>query len=80
MYNIRNLSFKAVIICELETLYNHNIKDATQHKQVNDFVGDLNKIYLSLNIARDYIAIITSLTENQSKIIDILENSIDKEE
>ncbi|MDO7203127.1 hypothetical protein Q5M85_01565 [Paraclostridium bifermentans] len=36
-------------------LYNHSINDISQDYQVNDFVGDLNKVYLAINRATDYL-------------------------
>ena len=44
-------------------LYNHKINDKTQDYQINDFVGDLNKMYLAINRACDYLSIITTFNE-----------------
>lgn len=75
MYSIKNLEYKAVIFCELEMLYNHTINDLEQDYQVNDFVGDLNKVYMVINRATDYLSIITSFNEKTSDIIRLLVNS-----
>lgn len=75
IYNIKSLEYKAIIICELEMLYNHKIIDRHQDYQLNDFVGDLNKVYLAINRASDYLSIITSFNENSSDIIKLLINS-----
>ena len=53
-------------------LYNHKINDKTQDYQINDFVGDLNKMYLAINRACDYLSIITTFYENSSDIIKLL--------
>lgn len=75
IYSIKNLEYKAVIFCELEMLYNHGINDVTQDYQVNDFVGDLNKVYLAINRATDYLSIITTFNESASDIIKLLVES-----
>ena len=75
IYSIKNLEYKAIIFCELEMLYNHSINDITQDYQVNDFVGDLNKVYLSINRATDYLSIITTFNESASDIIKLLVES-----
>ena len=72
IYGIRSLEYKAVIFCELEMLYNQTISDTKQDYQINDFVGDLNKIYLAINISTDYLKIITTFNENSSEIIKLL--------
>ena len=72
IYGIRNLEYKAVIFCELEMLYNQTISDTKQDYQINDFVGDLNKIYLALNVPTEYLKIITTFNEDSSEIIKIL--------
>ena len=46
-----------------------------QDYQVNDFVGDLNKVYMVINRATDYLSIITSFNEDSSQIIKLLVNS-----
>ena len=56
-------------------LYNHKIIDKHQDYQLNDFVGDLNKVYLAINRASDYLSIITSFNENSSDIIKLLIDS-----
>lgn len=75
MYSIKNLEYKAIIFCELEMLYNHTINDLEQDYQVNDFVGDLNKVYMVINRATDYLSIITSFNEQASDIIKLLVDS-----
>lgn len=75
IYNIKSLEYKSGIICELEMLYNHKINDKTQDYQINDFVGDLNKMYLAINRACDYLSIITTFNENSSDIIKLLIDS-----
>ncbi|MEG0180512.1 MAG: AAA family ATPase [Peptostreptococcaceae bacterium] len=75
IYAIKNLEYKAIIFCELEMLYNHSINDITQDYQVNDFVGDLNKVYLAINRATDYLSIITTFNEGASDIIKLLVES-----
>ena len=75
IYSIKNLEYKAIIFCELEMLYNHSINDISQDYQVNDFVGDLNKVYLAINRATDYLSIITTFNEGASDIIRLLVES-----
>ena len=53
-------------------LYNHTINDITQDYQINDFIGDLNKVYLAINRACDYLSIITAFNEDTSDIIKLL--------
>ena len=75
IYSIKNLEYKAIIFCELEMLYNHKMIDESQDYQLNDFVGDLNKVYLAINRASDYLSIITTFNENSSDIIKLLIDS-----
>lgn len=75
IYGIKNLEYKAVVFCELEMLYNQTISDTKQDYQINDFVGDLNKIYLAMNVATNYLKIITTFNEDSSEIIKILSES-----
>jgi hypothetical protein len=75
IYTINNLEYKAVILCELEMLYNHMIVDTKQDYQINDFVGDLNKVYLGINAATDYLTIVTTFNEDSSDIIKLLMDS-----
>ena len=72
IYGIKNLEYKAVIFCELEMLYNQTIGDTKQDYQINDFVGDLNKIYLAINASTSYLKIINTFNEDSSEIIKIL--------
>ena len=72
IYGIKNLEYKAVIFCELEMLNNQTIGDTKQDYQINDFVGDLNKIYLAINASTSYLKIITTFNEDSSEIIKIL--------
>ena len=78
IYGIKNLEYKAVIFCELEMLYNQTIGDTKQDYQINDFVGDLNKIYMVINRASEYLTIITTFNENASELIKILVRSAKK--
>lgn len=72
IYTIKNLEYKACIVCQLEMLYNHTINDTTQDYQINDFIGDLNKVYLATNRACDYLSIVTAFNEETSDIIKLL--------
>ena len=54
---------------------NQTINDKEQDYQINDFVGDLNKIYLAINRATEYLSIITTLNEDGSDLIKLLINS-----
>ena len=72
IYTIKNLEYKACVICQLEMLYNHIINDTTQDYQINDFIGDLNKVYLATNRACDYLSIVTAFNEETSDIIKLL--------
>ena len=76
LYFIKSLQYKAVVFCELEMLYNQTINEKDQDYQVNDFVGDLNKIYMVMNRASEYLTLITTFNENSSELIKILVNSI----
>lgn len=75
IYSIKNLEYKALVFCELEMLYNQTINDKEQDYQINDFVGDLNKIYLAINRSTDYLSIITTLNEEGSDLIRLLIDS-----
>lgn len=72
IYTIKNLEYKACVVCQLEMLYNHTINDTTQDYQINDFIGDLNKVYLAINRACDYLSIVTAFNEETSDIIKLL--------
>lgn len=72
IYTIKNLEYKTCVICQLEMLYNHTINDTTQDYQINDFIGDLNKVYLATNRACDYLSIVTAFNEDSSDIIKLL--------
>ena len=72
VFAVKNLEYRACIIGELEMLYNHTINDKTQDYQINDFVGDLNKIYLAINRACEYLSIITTFNEQSSELIKLL--------
>ena len=76
LYFIKNLEYKAVVFCELEMLYNQTINKEDQDYQINDFIGDLNKIYMVINRASEYLTITTTFNENSSELIKILVNSI----
>ena len=78
LYFIKNLEYKAVVFCELEMLYNQTINEDNQDYQINDFVGDLNKIYMVINRASEYLTIITTFNENASELIKILVRSAKK--
>lgn len=72
IYSIKSLSYKAVIICELEMLYNHSISKDEQDYLVNDFAGDLNKVYVAMTRAEEYLCLIMSYTSESSDIIKLL--------
>lgn len=78
LYFIKSLEYKAVVFCELEMLYNQTINEVDQDYQVNDFVGDLNKIYMVMNRASEYLTFITTFNENSSELIKILVDSANK--
>ncbi len=59
-------------------LYNQTINEKDQDYQVNDFVGDLNKIYMVMNRASEYLTLITTFNENSSELIKILVDSANK--
>ena len=72
IYSIKSLSYKVIVLCELEMLYNHNIEKDSQDYQLNDFVGDLNKVYTGMTRAEECLSIIVSYTSDNSDIIRIL--------
>ena len=74
IYSIKSLSYKVIILCELEMLYNHNVDKDSQDYQVNDFVGDLNKVYTGMTRASECLSIIVSYTGDNSDIIKVLGN------
>lgn len=78
LYFIKSLEYKAVVFCELEMLYNQTIHEENQDYQVNDFIGDLNKIYMVMNRASEYLTFITTFNENSSELIKILVDSGNK--
>lgn len=75
IYSLGDLEYRAIIFCELEMFYNHKLFDNSQKYQINDFFGDLNKIYLCINKACDYLSIITTFDEENSDIIKIINSS-----
>lgn len=79
IYTVKSLEFKAVIICELEMLYNQKIADTTQDYQVNDFAGDINKVYHAVNRATDYVSFVTTFSEETSDIIKIINDTVESE-
>ena len=72
IYSIKSLSYKAIIICELEMLYNHKVSAEDQDYQINDFVGDLNKVYTAMTRVEDYLSIIASYDKDSSDIFKLL--------
>ena len=57
-------------------------KKTTKNSNINsmyDFVGDLNKIYMAMNRASEYLTITTTFNENSSELIKIIVDSINKE-
>ncbi len=72
IYSIRSLSYKVVILCELEMLYNHSVDKDSQDYQLNDFVGDLNKVYTAMTRASECLSIIMSYTRENSDIIKLV--------
>lgn len=72
IYSIKCLSYRAVIVCELEMLYNHSINVNEQDYLVNDFAGDLNKVYVAMTRSEEYLCIIMSYTSESSDIIKLL--------
>lgn len=72
IYSIKALSYKVVVMCELEMLYNQNIEKDSHDYQVNDFVGDLNKVYTAMTRAQECLSIVLSYTEQNSDIIKLL--------
>lgn len=79
IYTVKSLEFKAVIICELEMLYNQKIADTTQDYQVNDFAGDINKVYHAVNRATDYVSFVTTFSEDTSDIIKVINDTVESE-
>lgn len=75
IYSIKTLSFKAVVVCELEMLYNHSVDFDKQDYQINDFAGDLNKVYTAMTRAEEYLSIVVSYTPENSKIIKMILDS-----
>ncbi|MDR0879359.1 MAG: UvrD-helicase domain-containing protein [Clostridioides sp.] len=75
IYAIKSLEYKAVILCEIEMLYNQKAGDMKVEYQVNDFVGDLNKIYLAISRAKEYLKIITTFDESASDLVKLIVDS-----
>lgn len=75
IYTIKSLEYKVVIVCELEMLYNQTINTEYQDYQINDFVGDLNKIYLALSRASNRLKIVTTFNEDGSDLIKLIVDS-----
>ncbi|MBS5786317.1 MAG: UvrD-helicase domain-containing protein [Clostridioides difficile] len=75
IYTIKSLEYKAAIVCELEMLYNQTINENDQEYQINDFVGDLNKIYLALSRASNCLKIVTTFNEEGSDLIKLIVDS-----
>lgn len=76
MYSLGDLEYKALIVCELEMLYNHSILDTSQDYQLNDFFGDINKLYLTFSKASEYLSIVTTFDDKNSEIINLIRKSI----
>lgn len=75
IYSVKTLSFKAVVVCELEMLYNHYVDFDKHDYQVNDFVGDLNKVYTAMTRAEESLSLIVSYTPETSHIIKLIHSS-----
>lgn len=56
-------------------LYNQTINENDQEYQINDFVGDLNKIYLALSRASNCLKIVTTFNEEGSDLIKLIVDS-----
>lgn len=72
IYSIKSLSYKAIIMCELEMLYNHKVTSQDQDYQINDFVGDLNKVYTAMTRVEKYLSVIVSYDRDTSDIFKLL--------
>ncbi|KXZ39831.1 UvrD/REP helicase N-terminal domain-containing protein [Alkalithermobacter thermoalcaliphilus JW-YL-7 = DSM 7308] len=72
-----NVEYRAVIFCEIEMLYDHKINpDLTNYKK-SKFVCNLNIVYTALTRSIDFLTIITTLKNEESDIMDMLNNSLD---
>lgn len=78
IYSVKSLSYKVVILCELEMLYNQLLPKDFQEYNTNDFIGDLNKVYTAITRAERELRIIVSYTKDTSKIIDLIQEDINK--
>ena len=53
-------------------LYNQKVSPEDQDYQINDFVGDLNKVYTAMTRVEDYLSIIASYDKESSDIFKLL--------
>ena len=60
-------------------LYNQKIADTSQDYQVNDFAGDINKVYHAVNRATDYVSFVTTFSEDTSDIIKVINDTVESE-
>lgn len=78
IYTIKGLVYKVAIVCELEMLYNQKLLKEDSDYQINDFVSDLNKLYLAINRASEHLSIITTFNEASSDIIKVIVDSAEE--
>lgn len=72
IFSARSVEYKAVIVCELEMLFNQKVEKTDSAYMINDFLTEVNKVYLAITRAKSYLSIITSNNEESSEIIRLL--------
>ena len=66
------MSVNNIFTKNLPSLDLHGETRDTARVLINDFIGDLNKVYLATSRACDYLSIITAFNEYSSDIIKLL--------
>ena len=80
IFSLNSTEFKALIFCEIEMLYSQGLSEKCSEYQVSTFIKNLNMIYSVLTKAVDNLIIVTTFSEDSSKIIEILTNSLHKKD
>ncbi|MBP2027846.1 superfamily I DNA/RNA helicase [Acetoanaerobium pronyense] len=76
IYSINNLEYKAVILCELEMLFNHSLGNEYTMSDSHSFIKNINVVYTAITRATDYLQIFTLMDKEDSDIIKMLWESV----
>lgn len=76
IYSINNLEYKAVILCELEMLFNQKLGEEYTSSDAQSFTKNLNILYTAVTRATDYLHILTLMEKDDSDIVKMLWESM----